>query len=116
MSDNFSLEPYGIFVKNILRNTKPPALYQEALAHEPEAAIADSGAIMVRSGEKTGRSPADKRIVKHPDSQDDIWWGPINIAIEEQVFDINRERAIDYINTRDRIYVVDGFALSLIHI
>ena len=110
MSDNFSLEPYGIFVKNILRNTKPPVLYQEALTYEPEAAIADSGAIMVRSGEKTGRSPADKRIVMHPDSQDDIWWGPINIGIEEQVFDINRERAIDYINTRDRIYVVDGFA------
>jgi phosphoenolpyruvate carboxykinase (ATP) len=27
-----------------------------------------------------------------------------------QVWKINRERAIDYLNTRNRIYVVDGFA------
>jgi len=27
-----------------------------------------------------------------------------------QVWRINRERAVDYLNTRNRIYVVDGFA------
>ena len=27
-----------------------------------------------------------------------------------EAFMINRERAIDYINTRDRVYVVDGYA------
>ena len=25
-------------------------------------------------------------------------------------FEINRERAIDYLNTRDNVYVFDGFA------
>ena len=30
----------------------------------------------------------------------------------EHVFMINRERAIDYLNTRPRLYVVDGFAGS----
>ena len=30
--------------------------------------------------------------------------------ISSQVWRINRERAIDYLNTRNRIYVVDGFA------
>ncbi|MCB0192447.1 MAG: phosphoenolpyruvate carboxykinase (ATP) [Anaerolineae bacterium] len=110
MSDTFTLEQYGIKVANIIRNAKPPVLYQHALAYEPEAAIAASGAIMVRSGTKTGRSPTDKRIVEHPDSKDDIWWGKINIPIDEKTFEINRERAIDYMNTLDRIYVVDGFA------
>jgi phosphoenolpyruvate carboxykinase (ATP) len=33
-----------------------------------------------------------------------------NVLISSQVWRINRERAIDYLNTRKRIYVVDGFA------
>ena len=64
MTNSFSLKQHNIEVSNIVRNARPAKLYQEALAYESEAAIADSGAIMVRSGEKTGRSPSDKRIVR----------------------------------------------------
>jgi phosphoenolpyruvate carboxykinase (ATP) len=59
---------------------------------------------------KTGRSPKDKRIVRNPASEHDIWWGPVNNPCDEHVFAINRERAVDYLNTRDRLYCVDGFA------
>jgi phosphoenolpyruvate carboxykinase (ATP) len=110
MTTAFSLKKHAIDVKDIVRNAFPAVLYQEALKYEEEAAIADSGALMVRSGEKTGRSPSDKRIVRHPDSADDIWWGSINVAVDNMTFDINRERTIDYLNTRTRLYVVDGFA------
>ena len=109
MLTNFSLKQYNIEVTNIVRNARPAVLYQEAMAHEKDAAIAASGALMVRSGEKTGRSPTDKRIVEHHDSVDDIWWGAVNVAIDEHTFEINRERAIDYLNTREKLYVVDGF-------
>lgn len=109
MSD-LSLDAYGISVDHILRNADPAHLYEEAIRLDPTAAIADSGALTIRSGEKTGRSPADKRIVEHPDSADDIWWGPINMEIDAHTFEINRERAQDYLNTRQRLYVIDGFA------
>jgi phosphoenolpyruvate carboxykinase (ATP) len=109
MSD-FSLKQYKIEVTNVVRNAMPPVLYEEALQYETEAAIADSGALMVRSGAKTGRSPNDKRIVEHPDSKDNIWWGKVNVGVDEHTFEINRERAIDYLNTLSRLYVVDGFA------
>jgi phosphoenolpyruvate carboxykinase (ATP) len=109
MSDNFNLKAYGLDTENITRNAPPSVLYQEAFDYEKDAAIADSGALMVRSGEKTGRSPKDKRIVRHPDSEDDIWWGDINVAVDELTFDINRERAMDYLNTLDKLYVVDGY-------
>ena len=39
-----------------------------------------------------------------------IQWGAINIQMDEHTFEINRERAIDYLNTRDNVYVFDGFA------
>jgi phosphoenolpyruvate carboxykinase (ATP) len=106
----FTLLDYGIEVENVVRNVMPATLYEEAILHEEGAAIADSGAIMVRSGEKTGRSPKDKRIVEHADSKDDIWWGSVNMPVDEHTFEINRERAIDYLNTRKKLYVVDGYA------
>jgi hypothetical protein len=37
-------------------------------------------------------------------------WGPVNKKLSEEAFMINRERAVDYLNTRTRLYVFDGFA------
>ncbi len=39
-----------------------------------------------------------------------MWWGSVNIPIDEEVFAINRERAVDYLNTCPRLYCVDAFA------
>lgn len=110
MSAGLSLKQHGIDVTNVVRNAMPAVLYQEAMKYEKDAAIADTGALMVRSGKKTGRSPTDKRVVKHADSQDNIWWGSVNIPIDENTFEINRERALDYLNIQEKIYVIDGFA------
>lgn len=104
------LSAYGIEHAEILRNPPPSQLYIEAIRHEPDSSISDTGALIAYSGEKTGRSPGDKRIVSNPESHDDIWWGDVNIAIDEETFLTNRERALDYLNLCDRIYVVDAFA------
>ena len=106
----FSLERYKITKPAVLRNASPAVLYEEALTHETGSAITSTGALVVRSGEKTGRSPGDKRIVEHPDSAGDIWWGEVNIKLDEHTFLVNRVRAVDYLNVCDRIYVVDGYA------
>ncbi len=107
---SIDLSHYGIHPDTTFRNADPAQLYEEAIRYDASAAIAHSGALTIRSGKKTGRSPADKRIVRHPESADDIWWGPINMEIDDHTFEINKERAQDYLNTRQRIYVVDGFA------
>src|SRR5690606_35249500 len=104
------LEQYGISVKQIVRNGAPAKLYEDALHFDVGTAVAESGALIVKSGEKTGRSPKEKRIVTNPESENDIWWGDINIGLDEKTFLINRERAIDYLNTLERLYVFDGFA------
>lgn len=110
MTQSFSLEPQGIHVERILRNLSPARLYEEGLRNERGTAISSSGALVALSGKKTGRSPADKRIVDHPDSSSDVWWGDINIRLDEKIFMVNRERSIDYLNTREELYCVDGFA------
>jgi phosphoenolpyruvate carboxykinase (ATP) len=106
----FDLTKYGITVTDLRRNYSPAALYVEAIREADQCDIADTGALIALSGDKTGRSPKDKRVVEHPESKDNIWWGAINVPIDDATFDINRERAIDYLNTRKKLYVVDAFA------
>ncbi|KAI9768285.1 MAG: Protein kinase C-like 1 [Geoglossum umbratile] len=95
---------------DIISNPSVAALYEDALVHETGTAIVSSGALSAYSGPKTGRSPLDKRIVKEKSSEGNIWWGPVNKAMSPEVWRINRERAIDYLNIQNRIYVIDGFA------
>ncbi|CZS80271.1 unnamed protein product [Fusarium graminearum] len=94
----------------IIPNPSVAALYEDALVYETGTAITSSGALTAYSGAKTGRSPLDKRIVEEASSKDNIWWGPVNKPMTPEVWKINRERAVDYLNTRSRIYVIDGFA------
>ncbi len=109
MPIHVDLSPQEITVPVVVRNASPARLYEDAVTRE-RAGIVSSGAIAIRSGAKTGRSPKDKHVVRHPDSEQDVWWGAVNHPIDEHTFLLNRQRAIDYLNTRDQIYVFDGFA------
>ncbi len=109
MPVHVDLSTHEITVPVIVRNAPPGRLYEDAVSRE-RAGIVASGAIAIRSGAKTGRSPADKHVVHRPESEHDVWWGPVNHPIDEHTFLLNRQRAIDYLNTRDQIYVCDGYA------
>lgn len=107
---SFSLANHGISVTEVHRNPSPAYLYEVALRNEKGSTISSTGALIAYSGKKTGRSPTDKRVVDEPEVRDDVWWGSVNIKLEPQSFLINRERAVDYLNTRERLYVIDAFA------
>lgn len=105
----FSQAGFDLDRIHIKRNAPIASLYEDAIMNEG-AVISSSGALINFSGKKTGRSPKDKRIVYEETSKDDVWWGPVNIKMDEHTFEINRERAIDYLNTRENVYVFDGYA------
>jgi phosphoenolpyruvate carboxykinase (ATP) len=107
---NFDLTSHGITVEDVRRNLAPAVLYVEAIREEPNCAIADSGALIAYSGAKTGRSPKDKHVVKSSASEKEVWWGPVNVPIDDATFQINLERAKDYLNSRKKLYCVDAFA------
>jgi phosphoenolpyruvate carboxykinase (ATP) len=106
----FHLEEHGITVEVVWRNLPASRLYEEAIRHDVDSRIAESGALVAYSGAKTGRSPKDKRFVRHRETEQEIWWGPVNVPLEPHSFEINREHAQDYLNTRARLYCFDGFA------
>src|SRR5687767_5964065 len=81
------LEALGLHKPNrIYWDLNTPQLYEHTIVRE-EGTIAHLGALVVRTGEHTGRSPKDRFIVKEPTTQDKIWWGDTNIPFEEDKFD-----------------------------
>lgn len=113
---NTAMKNLGIINRHIYRNLKVPEYYEMCLGKEPanpltrQTTISCTGALCAYSAKATGRSPKDKRIVLEETSKDDIWWGPVNIPIGEKSWIINKQRAIDYLNNRPYLYVVDGYA------
>lgn len=109
-NQRIDLKKHKINVENVYRNPAPGTFYEEAVKYDSGSAISDVGSLIVRSGKRTGRSPADKRVVKTDDVSEEVWWGDINIALDEHTFNINMQRATDYLNTKEKLYVIDGFA------
>ena len=67
-------------------NYATSALYEEALQRR-EGRLAQGGALVVETGEHTGRSAGDKFIVEDPSSSADIDWGKVNKSISAEHFD-----------------------------
>ena len=70
---------------NIRRNLSSDELYAAAIS-AGEGKASKYEALVVTTGEKTGRSANDKFFVKEKGSQDKIHWGDTNVAISEENF------------------------------
>ena len=81
--DYFSQAGFDMDKIHLKRNAPVALLYEYAIRNEG-AIISSSGALINFSGKKTGRSPKDKRIVYEDTSKDDIWWGSVNIKMDER--------------------------------
>jgi phosphoenolpyruvate carboxykinase (ATP) len=88
------------------------SLYQMALKHTSDVCISNHQALVVNTGNKTGRSPNDKKIVMN---EQKIWWkhqdnpSP-NYPIDQQAYHVLKTRALDYLNSQPEHYIIDGFA------
>jgi phosphoenolpyruvate carboxykinase (ATP) len=118
-----------------MKTPQKTELYEQAVKYEKGSFITSTGALATLSGAKTGRSPRDKRVVKDEAAAKELWWGkwvlcsaPFititaawqvatdnftdrrrgspNIEMDEHTFLTNRERAVDYLNSLDKVRTV----------
>ena len=91
--------------KNIFWNFGTELLYEHTIKGGL-GIISKGGALVVETGEHTGRSANDKFMVDEPSSHDNIWWGKVNKSISEENFDKIEAKILNYLNDRD-LYVQD---------
>ena len=86
VNPSFRLEDQGISgVGTAHYNLLEPQLIEAALKRG-EGTLGLGGAFLVTTGEKTGRSPKDKFVVRTPSIEDTIWWEN-NAPMEPEAFD-----------------------------
>lgn len=110
--------PAKNLVKSGLRNTDsihyqstPEELVQDTL-RIGEGVLNDTGALVIRTGEFTGRSPKDKFIVKDEITAGTVHWNDFNLPIEPRYFDLIFEKITAYINEQPEIWVRDCYACA----
>jgi phosphoenolpyruvate carboxykinase (ATP) len=103
------LDDYGI--RNpaaVYWNLTAPELYEE-VARRGEGLFSDHGALIVDTGEHTGRAARDKAIVREPSSEDKVFWGEVNKEFSQEKFDALKERMMAHAEGRE-LFVQDTFA------
>ena len=105
-----NLDYLNIHNSKYKRNSSADHLIEDSIALK-EGVIGLNGALMVDTGEFSGRIPNDKFIVDEENSSENIWWGNVNQKISEQNFEHLLNKVIATYDELDNdFYVFDGFA------
>jgi len=91
--------------KTAFWNLSPEELVEHSI-RKGMGQLADSGALVIYTGEFTGRSPDDRFIVKDSMTASKVHWGNVNIPFEPKKFDALWRKACSYLRKKD-LYVRD---------
>lgn len=112
---NLDLSNYGISgVKRVIHNPSYEVMFQAEISEKNEGfekgVLTETGAVAVKTGIFTGRSPKDKYIVKDSVTESTIWWdGVINKPVNQEVWKECKLLAQKQLSGKDVIYVIDAF-------
>lgn len=89
-----------------------PAELVEQTILRGQGVLNNTGALCIRTGAFTGRSPKDKFIVKDSVTENTIDWNNFNIPIEEKYFQQLKRKLLDYLGTKEEVWIRDAQACA----
>ncbi|MGH2564441.1 MAG: phosphoenolpyruvate carboxykinase (ATP), partial [Ginsengibacter sp.] len=95
---------------NIFYQLNPEVLIRQAV-EKGEGVLSDTGALVIDTGEFTGRSPKDRFIVKDSLTDTSIDWNDFNLPIEEKYFDLLYKKMTDYLADK-KLWIRDCYACA----
>jgi len=106
---DFNLSNHGIGNLRLgYWNLTTEALYEEAV-FRGEGSTSAGGPFVAHTGKHTARSATDKFVVRHSDSENNIWWGVYNRPFAPEKFDVLFDRLLGYLQGHD-VFVQDAYA------
>ena len=110
LTKRISLNSCGITSKSIYYQLSAAALHDKTIALCQGIETA-SGALAIRTGEFTGRSPKDRFIVKDALTKDHVWWGEVNLPFSPNDFDHLYDKVTAYLSKKE-LYVRDSYVCA----
>lgn len=95
--------------ENVCHDLPVSQLVERSLERK-EGILSATGALRATTGKYTGRSPKDKYIVEETSVMDKINWGATNQPISKEIFENLYIKVLDYLQTKDQIFVSKNFA------
>ncbi|MFM9911162.1 MAG: phosphoenolpyruvate carboxykinase (ATP), partial [Chitinophagaceae bacterium] len=102
------LHELGLINTHIHYQQGPDELVQDTL-RLGEGVLSDTGALVIKTGEFTGRSPKDKYTIKDECTAATVHWNDFNIPMEEKYFHLIKRKIVDYLNKRNELWVRDAY-------
>ncbi len=88
-----------------------PAELTKKTVDAGEGSIANSGALTIKTGEFTGRSPKDRFIVKDSKTANTVDWNAINMPFDADKFDALYNKVTAYFENKE-VFVHDAYACA----
>ena len=102
----------GLSANTGLHYQLSPAELVEQTILRGQGVLNNTGALCIRTGEFTGRSPNDKFIVKDTITDNSVDWNKFNIPIEEKYFHQLKKKLLDYLGAKEEVWVRDVYACA----
>src|SRR5258705_9514243 len=99
------------FSENVHYQTSPGDLILDTL-RLGEGVLNDTGALVIQTGEFTGRSPKDKFTVKDEITENTVHWNEFNIPVDEKYYHIIYKKMIDHLEKLPELWVRDCYACA----
>ncbi|MGH7464331.1 MAG: phosphoenolpyruvate carboxykinase (ATP), partial [Longimicrobiales bacterium] len=103
------LARHGITSRETVHMNLAPTVLLEHAVRRGEGSLTKAGSFVGMTAPHTGRSPDDKFVVREPGSEGEIWWGKVNVALDQDRFAALLDDMRDYLGEQE-LFVTDLWA------